>query len=123
MPICLEEEFENTLYFINELAPGVTVIIPHCGMLNGGYDLFRREGIWEMPGIYADTALAPAGDICDYVSHYGCERLVFGSDFPFGDPAFELHKILRLNLTSEQKEAIIGRNAARLLDASNRQVV
>ncbi|SPJ15672.1 hypothetical protein SBDP2_460010 [Syntrophobacter sp. SbD2] len=46
---------------------------------------------------------------------------MFGSDFPFGDPAFELHKILRLNLTGEQKEAITGRNAARLLEASNRQ--
>ena len=121
MPVCLEEEFENTLYFINELAPGVKVIIPHCGMLNGGYELFRREGIWEMDCIYADTALAPAGDISDYVSRYGCERLMFGSDFPFGDPAFELQKILRMNLTGEQKEAITGGNAARLLEASNRQ--
>jgi len=120
MPVCLEEEFENTLYFITKLAPGVKVIIPHCGMLNGGYDLFRREGIWEMPDIYLDTALAPVGDIKDYISRYGCERLMFGSDFPFGDPAFELHKILRLNLTAEQKDAIIGGNVTRLLEASNR---
>jgi predicted TIM-barrel fold metal-dependent hydrolase len=74
-----------------------------------------------MDCIYADTALAPAGDISDYVSRYGCERLMFGSDFPFGDPAFELQKILRMNLTGEQKEAITGGNAARLLEASNRQ--
>ena len=121
MPVCLEEEFENTLYFINELAPGVKVIIPHCGMLNGGYELFRREGIWEMDCIYADTALAPAGDIRDYVSRCGCERLMFGSDFPFGDPVFELHKILRLNLTGKQQGEIIGGNIARLLAASNRQ--
>jgi hypothetical protein len=121
MPVCLEEEFENTLYFINELAPGVKVIIPHCGMLNGGYDLFRRHGIWEMSNIYADTALAPIGDIMDYISRYGCERLMFGSDFPFGDPAFELHRILRLKLTGEQEKAIVGLNVTRLLDASNRQ--
>ena len=120
MPVCLEEEYENTLYFINELAPGVKVIIPHCGMLNGGYDLLRRRGIWEMPGIYADTALAPAGDISDYISRYGCERLLFGSDFPFGDPVSELHKILGLKLTGEQERAIIGLNITKLLDASNR---
>ena len=120
MPVCLEEEYENTLYFINELAPGVKVIIPHCGMLNGGYDLLRRHGIWEMPGIYADTALAPAGDISDYISRYGCERLLFGSDFPFGDPVSELHKILGLKLTGEQERAIIGLNITKLLDASNR---
>ncbi len=121
MPVCLEEEFENTLYFINELAPGVNVIIPHCGMLNGGYDLFRRHGIWEMPNIYADTALAPVGDVSDYISRYGCERLMFGSDFPFGDPISELHKILRLKLTGEQERAILGLNIKRLLDASNRK--
>ncbi len=120
MPVCLEEEFRNTLCFIEKLAPGIKVIIPHCGMLNGGYDLFRREGIWEMPNIYLDTALAPVGDIGDYVSRYGCERLMFGSDFPFGDPALELHKILRLNLTAQQQEAVIGGNVARLLQASNR---
>ena len=119
MPVCLEEEFENTLYFIEKLAPGVKVVIPHCGMLNGGYDLFRRNGIWEMSNIYADTALAPVGDVKDYISRYGYERLMFGSDFPFGDPPSELHKILRLNLTVEQEEAIIGRNVARLIEESN----
>ena len=71
----------------------------------------------------ATSALAPAGDIGDYVSRYGCERLMFGSDFPFGDPAFELQKILGLNLTGKQQGAIIGRNVARLLDASNLQTV
>jgi len=121
MPVCLEEEFENTLRFINELAPGIKIIIPHLGLLNGGYDLFRRRAIWEMPNIYADTALAPAGDIRDYVSRYGCERLMFGSDFPFGNPASELKKILRLNLTGEQQEAIIGSSVLRLLEAGNRQ--
>jgi len=119
MPVCLEEEFENTLYFIKKLAPGVKVVIPHCGMLNGGYDLFRRHGIWEMLNIYADTALAPVGDIRDYISRYGFERLMFGSDFPFGDPAFELQKIRRLNLAVEQEEAIIGRNVTKLIEESN----
>ncbi len=31
MPVVLEEEFENTFIFINELAVGVKVIIPHLG--------------------------------------------------------------------------------------------
>jgi hypothetical protein len=37
MPVVLEEEFENTIRFINELAIGVNVIIPHLDLLNGGY--------------------------------------------------------------------------------------
>ena len=90
-------------------------------MLNGGYDRLRRHGIWEMPNIYADTALAPVGDIRDYISRYGCERLMFGSDFPFGNPVSELNKIRRLKLTGEQERAIIGLNITMLLDASNRK--
>jgi predicted TIM-barrel fold metal-dependent hydrolase len=46
---------------------------------------------------------------------------MFGSDFPFGDPVSELHKILRLKLTGEQERAILGLNIKRLLDASNRK--
>jgi hypothetical protein len=115
MPVVLEEEFENTLFFINELAEGVRVIIPHLGMLNGGYELLRRNGIWEKPNIYSDTALASPGEIKDYVLHHGHERIQFGSDFPFGDPASELSKVLRLNLPDDQRDAIIGLNAAKLL--------
>jgi hypothetical protein len=119
MPVCLEEEFENTLYFINELAPGVKVIIPHMGLLNGGYEQIRRRDIWAMPNVYADTALASSSDIKDYVSRYGHERIMFGSDFPFGDPASELEKVRRLNFTDEQHAAIVGQNTARLLSESN----
>ncbi len=115
LPVCLEEEFENTLFFIDELAPDVRVIIPHCGMLNGGYELLRRHGVWKKPNVYADTALAPASTIMDYVRCYGHERIMFGSDFPFGDPAAELNKVLRLKLSAGQREEIAGANAARLL--------
>lgn len=119
MPVCLEEEFENTMYFINQLARGVRVIIPHMGLLSGGYEIFRRRDVWSMPNIYADTALASSSDIKDYISRYGHQRIMFGSDFPFGDPVSELNKILRLNLTDAQQLAILGQNVARLLSESN----
>jgi hypothetical protein len=120
MPVCLEEEWRNTLRFIDELAPGVRVIIPHCGFLNGGYELFVKHGIWERPNIYTDTSLVASSVVLDYVQRYGPERIMFGSDFPFGDPAGELRKVLRLNLTEEQKEAVVGLNVQRLLADSNR---
>ncbi|NTW36478.1 MAG: amidohydrolase family protein [Syntrophobacteraceae bacterium] len=119
MPVCLEEEFENTMHFINEIAKGVKVVIPHLGLLNGGYERLRRLDIWAMPNVYADTALAPPNDISDYVSKYGHERIMFGSDFPFGDPVHELNKVMRLNLTAEQRAAITALNAAKLLAESN----
>ena len=34
LPVVLEEEFQNTRRFIEELADGITVIVPHLGLLN-----------------------------------------------------------------------------------------
>lgn len=119
LPVCLEEEFENTIFFIQELASGVKVIIPHLGLLNGGYEMLRRKDIWSLPNVYADTALAASGEIKDYIARYGHDRIMFGSDFPFGDPVNEMNKILRLGLSKEQREAILGQNSARLIGESN----
>jgi predicted TIM-barrel fold metal-dependent hydrolase len=120
MPVVLEEEFENTIRFINELAIGVKVIIPHLGLLNGGYHAFAEKGIWDNPNVYADTALALPYDIKDYIDNFGHERILFGSDFPFGDPKAELSKILKLSIAQEKKEMILGLNLKRLVANSNR---
>ena len=119
MPVVLEEEFENTLFFINELAVGVKVIIPHLGLLNGGYHAFVEKGIWDNPNVYADTALSSSRDIKDYIENFGHDRILFGSDFPFGDPNEELCKILDLSISVEKKEMILGLNLKRLLKHSN----
>ena len=45
LPVVLEEEFDNTLRFVRELAEGITVIIPHLGMLNGGFQTIAAAGL------------------------------------------------------------------------------
>jgi hypothetical protein len=120
LPICLEEEWHHTLYFINQLAPDIRIIIPHCGLLNGGFERFCRAGIWERPNVFTDTALAPSQTIAHYVKHYGHTRIMFGSDFPFGDPVSEYQKILKLDLSETEKEALLMGNVQRLLAGVNR---
>ena len=119
MPVVLEEEFENTLFFINELAVGVKVIIPHLGLLNGGYHTFVEHGVWDKPNVYADTALASRYEIKDYIENFGYYRILFGSDYPFGDPKDELCKIMDLSISQAKKEMILGHNLKRLLENSN----
>jgi uncharacterized protein len=119
LPVCLEEELPFTLDFIDRIAPGVRVIIPHCGLLNGGYESLVESGIWRRPEVFTDTALAPPHVILDYVERYGHERVFFGSDFPFGHPQGELLKILRLGLTGEVTSAIVGSTVRRLLADSD----
>uniref|UniRef100_A0A7C3V1U9 Metal-dependent hydrolase n=1 Tax=Desulfobacca acetoxidans TaxID=60893 RepID=A0A7C3V1U9_9BACT len=115
LPILLEETFYNTLFFIEKLLPpGVPVVIPHLGNLSGGYRTLDRAGLWELPQVHADTALAGRNDIEAYLSRYGHSRLIFGSDYPFGLPSHELRKILDLDLPKEQAQAVLGDNFRRL---------
>lgn len=115
LPILLEEEPQPTLRLIRELAPGATFIIPHLGALNGGFELLARAGLWELPRVYADTALASPQTIKTYLDRYGWERLLFGSDFPFGQPRRELEKVLRLGLPEAALQAILSGNWLKLM--------
>lgn len=87
-------------------------------------------------GIWLDTAvslgrLTPAGDghewkeedlqtltddgFCEMVQAFGADRVLFGTDSPWADPAAELNKIRSMPLSPAEIEAICGKNAARLL--------
>jgi predicted TIM-barrel fold metal-dependent hydrolase len=117
LPVVLEETFENTMRFIDQLAPDLRVIIPHLGMLNGGFEAFERADVWGRPNIWADTALASTGEMRTYLDRYGDERLLFGSDFPFGSPARELAKVRSLELAPDIEAKLLAGNLMNLLAA------
>lgn len=52
---------------------------------------------------------------CGMVSRFGPDRVLFGTDSPWADPAAEIRKIRRLPLSPEEKAMILGGNAAALL--------
>lgn len=115
LPIVLEEEYHNTVYLIDRINGRTPVIIPHLGILNGGYAKIKAGGLWERPAVYADTALAYSQEIKDYVENFGSKRLLFGSDFPFGSPKNEKRKILELPFEISIKEEILYNNIIRLI--------
>lgn len=88
-------------------------------------------------GIYIDTAfsigqMTPAGDgyvwkeqelqmlaaesFSDFVSTFGTDHILFGTDNPWSDPSRELRKIKELPLTPEELERILFKNTYELLD-------
>ena len=67
------------------------------------YHAFVEHGMWDKPNVFADTALAPPHDIKDYIDNVGYYRILFGSDFPFGDPKEELSKIMELSIAEDKK--------------------
>lgn len=117
LPVVLEEELDNTLHFIRDLAHGIRVIIPHLGGLNGGFSAIARAGLWEQSNVWADTALAGRSEISEYIRRYGHERLMYGSDHPFGYPASELRKVRSLGLDPDVEDAVTGGNFLRLQEA------
>lgn len=115
--VILEEEFENTLRFVRELATGVPVIIPHLGELNGGFAPLHREGIWRLPHVFADLScdLVRSPLIQRFLSSYGPEKLIFGSDYPFGTPRSRLAALDLLDLSDADRRLILHDNMRRLL--------
>ena len=117
LPVVLEESFDNTIRFIERLAPEAVIIIPHLGGLNGGYQALDRAGVWQRDNVYADTALASPQEMRHFLEHYGPHKLLFGSDYPFGLPAGELRKIERLDLDPADFEQVVAGTVLGLLDA------
>jgi predicted TIM-barrel fold metal-dependent hydrolase len=116
LPIVLEESFTNTCRFVEQLAPDAVIIIPHLGALNGSYHALERAGIWQHSNTYADTALAPVGHMRHFIRHYGPDRLLFGSDFPFGMPGHELHKVESIGLSSKDLDMVLSGNVRRIIN-------
>ena len=114
LPILLEEYFENTVYFIRRVRGRTRVIIPHMGILNGGFQALLRAGVWDDGTVYADTALASSNEMSQFLERYGSEGLLFGSDFPFGSPWHELQKVRNLGMNADDFENVVSRNVLRL---------
>jgi predicted TIM-barrel fold metal-dependent hydrolase len=115
LPIVLEETFEQTLKFIEQVAGRTAVIIPHLGLLNGGFDTLLDAGIWKDDNIFADTALAGRREISIFLETYGADRLIFGSDYPFGMPGPQLNRLTRMGIGKNDLEKICSGNILGLL--------
>ena len=108
--------------------PKLKLILAHLG--RGFYDETRVMA-QNYPGILFDCSdvvtrgkgeyLVEAPDaltdaeFISLVRTIGTDRVLFGSDYPFLHPEWGVRRILSLDLTDEEKGAILGGNAARIL--------
>ena len=115
--VVLEEEYGNTMRFVDEIGEGIPVIIPHLGRLNGGVQRFLREDFWRRDSTYADMSAEATEqrDIKAFLDKYGPERLLYGSDYPFGNSVISKQKILDLDLPEADQRLVFGENVMRLL--------
>jgi hypothetical protein len=112
LPLIVEEELAFTVSLV-KLSGKVNLIIPHFGML-GGSPLDFLAAFKNNEHVFFDTALAQPQTILRFIREVGAERVLFGSDVPFGTMKVELQKVLSLSLNDREREAILGGNVRRL---------
>lgn len=96
---------------------GATIIGAHLG----GFDMWEDavENLHDT-GIYVDLAVTASfvrGDMLRrIILAYGCDKVLFGSDSPWGSPAYEQGSLSEIGLTTEQQELIYYKNAEKILN-------
>lgn len=106
----------NRLIPVLKTFPDLKVIGAHFG----GWSMWEEaarllsgyENLWvdSSSSLYAMTP--EAGTVC--VHRYGAERVLFGVDSPMWLPSEELARFDRLDLTEEERERILWKNAAEM---------
>ncbi len=112
LPIVFEEELSFTETFVGKTKT-FKIIIPHLGLL-GGHPMDFLAAFKDRENVYFDTALSDQNTIREFINVVGAERILFGSDIPFGTMASELNKILSLNISDRERNLILSGNLKRL---------
>ncbi|MDO9397615.1 MAG: amidohydrolase family protein [Herbiconiux sp.] len=101
--------------------PNVTVFLGHAfltpAQLSEAVDIVK-----EHPQVYFDVAYQSDPAMTErLVAEVGSERMVFGTDQPFYDPAHVLHSVLEARITDDDRHAILSGNVDRLVRARPRR--
>ena len=113
LPIVFEEELAFTEAFVRK-TKNLKLIIPHLGMLGGNPTDFLST-FKAKENVYFDTALASSGMVMKFIEKIGYERILFGSDIPFGTVKSELEKVVSLPVGDDKKEWILSKNLKKLI--------
>ncbi len=96
--------------------PDVVLILAHAGIADQGILASRLAG---HPGVLYDTSCFSAIDVLALFERVPAERVVFGSDPPYGRPLTGLYLVLRAAAAAGVDEAtlalVLGGTVARLL--------
>ena len=101
-----------------EAFPHLTIVAAHLGGLGMWDDVERYtagkyENLWFDVGVI--SRYIEDEQLLRIIRKQGADKVLFGSDCPWDDPANEIAMINRLPLTEKEKELIFRENAERLL--------
>jgi predicted TIM-barrel fold metal-dependent hydrolase len=108
--------------------PDLKLVIAHLG--NNFFDESVKMAA-KYPNIFFDTSAVIPGDekgqplskknaladaeAVQLIRHIGIERVMFGTDYPWFHPLWDLKRFLKLDFGKAEKEALLAGNAKRIL--------
>jgi len=99
--------------------PGLVVIAAHFG----GYHMWDLSAKYLVgKRLYMDTSsslayISPEKAV-EMIRRHSADKMLFGSDYPMWDHKEEFERFLQLELTEEERRAILFNNAERLLSGA-----
>jgi predicted TIM-barrel fold metal-dependent hydrolase len=93
--------------------PTIPFILGHFGLADLSWECFPAARLSE--NVYVDTTANPMVRVMsEWLETFGAERMLWGSDFPFYNVAYELAKVDKLGLDAPGRQLVLGGNAARI---------
>ena len=102
---------------ITDTFPKLTLVAAHLG----GWSIYDQAVPYmKNRSCYMDiSSVMPFIEpekVLEYIKLYGADRLMFGSDFPMFDPVKELDTFMKLQLTEDERNKILWKNAAKVFN-------
>lgn len=95
------------------LFPGVPFILAHFGLADLSWECFPAAALAD--NVHVDTTANPMVRVMsEWQERFGARRMLWGSDFPFYEPSYELAKIDALTCSAADRERIRHGNAVEL---------
>ena len=112
---CTPERMAKAVGKVTELK----FVVAHLGGINV-WDDVEKYLAGKFPNLWLDISVIASFGIDEkqllrIIRNHGTDRILFGSDCPWDNPANEINMIQRLPLSEEEKEKIFFRNAHALL--------
>jgi hypothetical protein len=109
------EEYSRPLQiaYVAREFPKVPVILGHFGYI-ASLEVIPAAKLSD--NVYLETSIHGEMPVYEEAIHrVGADRVLFGTDTPYGNHAVELKKIEVLNITAEDRKKILGENARKIL--------
>lgn len=96
----------------------VKFIIAHTGFWDGRTELSYAGVLQRRPNVFIDLVYSNIfyDALERMVAEIGAEKILWGSDFPLHDLAFQLGRVLFAKIDDASKQKILGGNMLRILE-------